>query len=274
MLLVLATLACFGEASSNYCTMFYGSDCQWCVSHYADQHCGFFLGNKTCISWDDASSAERGAMLYGPQASCSSETPSTPVPTPEPTAAPGPIVGDECGLFADCDECSLHYADRNCGWCAENNKCMKSAGEATKCPANKFYYNNNAKCGEKIPDPVEPWPRYDANATFCISLSGDWCEKCVSTNVSYSCGWCHTTNECIQGDAIGPLFGTCEDWSFVDADGTPDDKCLGLVSKGTRVAIRVTVAIVITVITALCVAGCAHVIRKPKVSACTYDEVQ
>lgn len=180
-----------------------------------------------------------------------------------------PITG-QCNLYKDCESCSLHYADRNCGWCDEDGKqgCIEYDGNNTQCDASKFYYNGNARCGSEIPVPPQPWERYDANATFCYAMSGEWCEKCVSLNTSMRCGWCHTTRECIMGDEQGPYFLSCPDWSF-----TADDKCLGTVSKGTAIAIRVTIAVVISIISALSVLGCVVVIRKPKNQEPTYDEV-
>ena len=185
-------------------------------------------------------------------------------------SASAPITG-QCHLYTTCETCSLHYADRNCGWCSESGKegCIEFAGNETKCATDKFYYNGNAKCGAEIPQPPQPWERYDANATFCYAMTGDWCEKCVSTNASMHCGWCHTTKECIMGDELGPYFGSCPEWSI-----TTDDKCLGKVSAKTALVIRIVVGIIITVITALCIFGCVIVIRRPKQQEAAYDEVK
>ena len=175
-----------------------------------------------------------------------------------------------CDLFKTCDECSLHYADRNCGWCEKSKQCMADEGNETDCPQDMWYYHGNAKCGEEIPLPPEPWPRYEANATFCYSMTGEYCKKCVSTNTSMKCGWCHDTKECIMGDENGPYFAPtkCEKWSY-----EVDDKCIGKISKKAIVAIRVVIAIFITVVTALSMLGCYKVIKKPKTLDSGYEQV-
>ena len=171
------------------------------------------------------------------------------------------FADDSCSMYTNdgCDTCTLHYKDRNCGWCATCNKCMQYNGNETDCNLSEFYYNQNAKCGGDIPGPSPtPWPHYEANATFCYAMSDDWCQKCVSENVSMQCGWCHTTHECIMGDAIGPFFGSCEEWSF-----TEDNKCLGKVSSGAVIGIRVALGIFITIVTAVSIFGCYKVIKSP-----------
>ncbi|OHT12767.1 Plexin repeat family protein [Tritrichomonas foetus] len=171
------------------------------------------------------------------------------------------IIENQCGIYTNdgCDTCTIHYKDRNCGWCKSTNKCIEYKGNETDCDLTELYYNQNAKCGAEIPPPSPtPWPHYEANATFCYAMTGEWCQKCVSTNVSMSCGWCHSTKECIMGDAIGPFFGQCEKWSF-----TEDSKCTGKVSHGTIVGLRVGIGIFIAVVCALCIFGCYKVIKSP-----------
>lgn len=266
---MLLPLVAFVACDTDYCSTVWGnSSCSECVSHFAVYRCAFSHTDKKCKSWDRATPKEREFMSFGPKCDCNH--PSTPKPTPEPTPLHEPIHS-QCSLFTTCQECSLHYADRNCGWCSESGRqgCIEFTGNETACDLNQFYYKNNAKCGEKIPIPPEPWERYDANATFCYSMTGEWCEKCVSLDPTKHCGWCHSTKECIMGDEAGPYFGECPDWSI-----QADDKCLGKVTKGAAIAIRVSVGVLITALTLVCIYGCVKTFRKPKNQEPRYDEVQ
>ena len=265
---MLLALLSFARCGADLCTALYSSGgCSVCVSHFEDHHCAYHHPTRTCISWENASPEARAAMSYGPGCDC--VKPSTPMPTPEPPAE-APLPG-QCKLYTTCEECSMHYADRNCGWCSEagNEGCIEFQGNETECNASNFYYHNNAKCGQKIPTPPEPWERYDANATFCYSMTGEWCEKCVAMDPTKHCGWCHTTKECIMGDELGPYFGACPDWSI-----EVDNKCLGKVSKKAAIGIRVTVGVLITAITIVCVMGCVKSLRRKKTQEPRYDEVQ
>lgn len=171
------------------------------------------------------------------------------------------LLEGSCEMYTSehCETCVSHYKDRNCGWCRTTNSCIQYKGNETACNLTEFYYKQNAKCNDPIPPPSPtPWPHYDADPTFCQKMTDEYCTKCVSANVSMSCGWCHTTKECIMGDALGPFFLSCDEWSF-----TEDNKCTGKVSKGTIIGLRVGIGIFIAVISVLCILGCIKVIRSP-----------
>jgi len=246
-------LAIFGLSDNDICTTLYAGDCPICISHFADRQCGFCDTTKTCMLANQSSKCTK--FLVGPGTECGKE----PAPTPVlPTYTPVPVYSGPCDIYSTCEECTVHgKSDRNCGWCQTTGKCEHI--NESKCNETSFYHDNNAKCGAIIYPTVTPWPRYDANATFCYSMTGTWCQKCVSANVSMQCGWCASTKECIMGDELGPLFGSCKDWSY-----TEDDKCLGLISPGKIVAVRVVIAIVITVLIVFFIFSCYRIIKNPK----------
>jgi hypothetical protein len=157
---------------------------------------------------------------------------------------------DSCQQFAGCDACTLHYADRNCGYCQTSNECVN--GATANCSAQHFYYANNAKCQETIPPSTTPWPRYDANPTYCYDLTDSNCKKCVRSNVSMLCGWCHGTSECIMGDKFGPYFGNCRDWS-IESDPDSMGHCSGELSKRAilGMAIGIPVGVIVVVVVAV-----------------------
>lgn len=171
------------------------------------------------------------------------------------------LLDGSCDMYTseNCESCVSHYKDRNCGWCRSSNKCVQYKGNETDCDLNDLYYNHNAKCNEPIPPPSPtPWPHYDADPTFCYQMKDNYCTKCVSANISMSCGWCHTTKECIMGDALGPFFLTCDEWSF-----TEDNKCTGKISKGAIIGLRVGIGVAIAIIVVLAIFGCYKVIKSP-----------
>ena len=201
-----------------------------------------------------------GDFYYGPAATCSGPAP-LPTPTPEPTPYPTPLPGDQCGNYKDCDTCTSHFADRNCGWCmasGESGTCYEAS--KSTCDAKYFYYNTTV-CNQPVPPPSPtPWPRYEANTTFCKLLSGTWCEKCVSTQPNMSCVWCHASKECVMGDSEGPFFGSCPSNTF---SYKADDQCLGKIAKGKILAIRIVVGILVTAFIAAGIFICYKEIKKP-----------
>jgi hypothetical protein len=243
-------------ASPACATLYY--DCTSCITHYADRQCGWNQSSSKCV---DCNSTNCASFIYGPTATCTNPT-LTPSPSPVPTIppAPAPDFGSNCSLYPSCAECTVHTTDRNCGWCNSSRHCIAVNGSES-CPQDKFYFGNNAKCGDPVPPPdPTPWPRYDPDATFCYAMTGQWCQKCVTANKSMNCGWCHGSQECVAGDAQGPWFQTaaCGNWSF-----TETDLCLGRVSSGQILAIRIGVGIAIGIIIVVSLAGCYVIIRKP-----------
>ena len=217
------------------------------------------------MSYEDKAQCD-GDFYYGPSAVCTESRPYEPTPNPSP--APTPIP-NECGIFTTCDSCASHLLDRNCGWCQDasgNGKCID--GNAT-CDGS-FYYNNNAKCGASIPTPTPtPWPApYEGNASYCRLLTDTWCSKCVSSDPSMSCVWCHDTNECAMGDKDGFFFGTCKSYSYEN-----DDKCSGLMSNGGIVVVRVCIAIFVVAMVIFGVVLCYKVIKQPK-QAPLFEQIQ
>ncbi|KAH0789736.1 Plexin repeat family protein [Histomonas meleagridis] len=256
-------------AFASDCDLLYTADgCQLCVSHYADRQCGWCRSSKKCITLAGNETCPTGDLYYGPDQDCSREPLPTPVPTLPPTPKPIPIM-DGCDKYTTCDECTVHQEDRSCGWCRTSNKCMSSSVIITgECNVSDFYFENNAKCGAPIPPTPLPWPRLESDTDYCVALSNSWCLKCVSSNTSKSCGWCGSTKECVQGDAFGPLFGSCDSWSF-----TEDQKCTGIISKGGIIAVRVVVGIVVAAILVVGVIICLRALRKLKEAKVEYDTI-
>ena len=62
-----------------------------------------------------------------------------------------------------------------------------------------------------------------------------------------------------MGDALGPFFLTCDDWSF-----TEDNKCTGKISRNAIIGLRVGIGLVIAIIVALAIFGCYKVIKSPQ----------
>lgn len=250
------------------CKAVYTADgCPICITHYADRQCGWCNSTGTCMSIDDISQCASGKFLYGPEADCSQPAPPIPspiTPAPEPTQIP-----QDCSIYQNdgCEICTSHFADRNCGWNAVDNKCENN--NTKTCDDQHFYYGGNAKCGGKIPTPTPtPWPVYTANTSFCRLLSDTWCTKCVSTQKNMSCVWCHDTNECAMGDKDGFFFGTCKSYSYEN-----DHKCRGVASKGTIIGVRVGLAIFVTIMIVLGVFICYKQISvKPEINS--YENVK
>jgi hypothetical protein len=181
-------------------------------------------------------------------------------------------TGRSCAMFTEinggCEQCTVHYGDLNCGWCSTTKTC-EDAGKTT-CNRSNFYYAGNAPCGGSIPTPTPtPWPAYDAKPEFCSSLSGTWCDNCVTKNASMNCIWCHKKKQCVMGDAYGAFFlaNECESFSYRN-----DDKCQGKIGKTSILLIRIFLALFIAVVTAVSIFGCYKVIRKPKQNE-NYQEV-
>jgi hypothetical protein len=241
----------------NICANLY-STCSTCISHYADRQCGWNFTSSQCTSYPNGTVGP--GVAFGPDCSCSNPSMTPSPPTPTPVTPPPVVFPDECASYSSCDTCTLHYADRQCGWCQDSSpRCIRYNETAPTCNYSAFYYDNNAKCNATIPPPdPTPWPRYDANPSFCYSMTDSWCKKCVSTNKSLSCGWCHSTNECIMGDREGPFFGSCANWMIED-----DDKCLGKLSPNQILGIRIGLSVALVVLVGICVFGCYKVIKRP-----------
>jgi hypothetical protein len=245
--------------SQDTCSIYTNDGCILCVSHYADRQCGWLASSTPpqCVFRPNSTDPN---IIFGPGSQCSGPRPS-PGPTLTPIVTPTPysFSPDECGNYGACTNCTLHYSDRQCGWCGSTNQCVQYNGSATRCNLSEYYYNNNAVCGGEVPPPnPTPWPRYAADPDFCYAMTDQWCKKCVSSNKSQSCGWCHSTKECIMGDLRGPLFGSCDNWMPLE-----DDQCLGKLSSGAIVGVRVGLSLAIALLVVLAVLGCYRVISRP-----------
>jgi hypothetical protein len=167
----------------------------------------------------------------------------------------------------------MHYADRNCGWCDDDNMlgCMNVSNST--CNKSKFYVSDNAVCHRRVLPSGTPWPRYEADASFCYNMAHTWCEKCVTelpdSKQNMSCVWCYSSKECVMGDAArGPLFLPCAEWAFY-----ADDKCVGKASKTTILVVRIVLPTIIAAAIILGVIGCYKVI-KASPAMVEYEEIK
>jgi len=253
--------------SVSECTLLYNDSCPICVTHFADRQCGYCRATKKCISIkEDCPAAD---FYYGPSAKCTDEHPAPYNPTPSPLPAPTPLP-ENCDIYTKdgCEVCTNHYSDRKCGWCSKTNKCESSG--STTCPKTDFYYGGNAKCNAPIPLPTRtPYPRYEADPTFCQKYTGTDCPKCVSTNPNMSCIWCYSSKECVMGDSVGPFYGQCPDNDFaLELRG----RCFASASTWT-LNIWITVAFLVTIAIVLGVYGCCTA-SSLKEKAAQYDAVK
>lgn len=176
------------------------------------------------------------------------------------------IIPQQCGFYEDCERCTGHLADRDCGWCDETNTCEYAPNST--CNFFKFHYKDNRKCGQRITPTPAPAPTYKVNTTFCRLLSGTWCTKCVTEDPDYHCGWCFDTNECLMGSENGPYSTKCRKWSYEN-----DDQCQGKVSSGGIVALRVVLGIVVGGFIAAGVIICYCQVKKKKTPS-DYQPIQ
>ena len=249
------------------CSLLYSESCDICITHYLDRQCGFCSSTNSCMNIDDKSQCT-GTFYYGPQATCTQSYDFTPTPTPipQPTQLP-----DQCNLYTDCETCSSHLSDRNCGWCqSESGEGLCVDGSNYKCNGS-LYYNGNAKCGQPTPTPTPtPWPHYESNPTYCRLLSDTWCTKCVSSQPNMSCVWCFDTNECAMGNEQGFLYGTCTNYA-----STNNDKCQGKISTGGIIAVRIVLAIFVVAMIVIGVFICYKVIKEPETNRQTlFEQIQ
>ena len=258
-------LALSSSFNSTECTVLYSDYCDICITHFADRQCGYCGSSKTCLSYDERSKCT-GTFYYGPEATCDASYVFTPTPTPLPEPSQIP---DQCYLYNDCEECTIHVSDRNCGWCLAadgTGKCVNATGY--NC-SGSLYFNGNAKCGQPTPTPTPtPWPHYTSNTSYCRLLTDSWCEKCVSSDPTMQCVWCYDTHECAMGDEQGFFFGTCKNFAY-----TNDTKCRGVVSNSAIIGIRVGLAIFVALMIIIGVIICYKVIKQPPESQPLFEQI-
>lgn len=166
---------------------------------------------------------------------------------------------DVCPIYTDCESCTFHYADRNCGWCTTEQKCIRYSN-SSQCNGT-FYHGSDTKCGEKTPTPTPtPFPRFEINETLCRLYDDTYCGQCVraSTNTT-TCVWCPSTRECREGDENGVFFNSYTCPGHITTD---DDTCKGIYSKKKILAIRVGVGVTVGVLFILSIVFAIYVVLK------------
>ena len=170
------------KADSDYCSTIYNDyGCHVCITHFIDHNCGWCSNSQTCVSYGNKTCSDN-EFIYGPNSQCDKPpVPFSPTPTPSPTPS---VLKGQCYLYdnENCDVCTSHYLDRNCGWCEATKKCVDVDEGKASCPVESFYYGDAGICNQPISTPMPIWPVYVGNTTFCSSLSGTWCSNCISQN--------------------------------------------------------------------------------------------
>jgi hypothetical protein len=123
--------------------------------------------------------------------------------------------GDVCSAGVACADCNaIAY---HCGFCGASGQCMTGDGDgpfAGSC-AGSWQWVDPSSCeaGDDLPPlpEPEPLPSDDPCASFAAS-----CGLC--TDESRSCGYCADSGTCASGDQLGPLEGSCGDWTWLPSD--------------------------------------------------------
>ena len=110
-------------------------------------------------------------------------------------------VGDPCASATNCGDCT----DRNsCGWCAGTNTCVPGSSSGPGAGG----------CGD-----WDWWPE-QCGGVDCAANTD--CGSCLDT---FPCGWCETSNTCIEGSSSGPQGSVCADWDWFLSECTMPDPC-------------------------------------------------
>lgn len=99
-----------------------------------------------------------------------------------------------CG-YATCGECT---ANAGCGWCGSTGTCMEGG----------FTGPDSGSCAD-----------WDWSRAECadIDVCGD-ASACGDCTDRLECGWCASSNTCMEGGPGGPDTGSCGDWEYTNLD--------------------------------------------------------
>lgn len=115
---------------------------------------------------------------------------------------PGSCGIDPCSDAGDCRACT----DRGtCGWCADSDECLTGTAWGPREGACDDW----SWVGGECPVPGGCGTITDCGA--CIDASG--------------CGWCDSTDECLDGGFFGPESGDCDDWDWYSWTCDNTDAC-------------------------------------------------
>ena len=209
--------------------------CSTCVADLADK-CGWSNQTHSCVHCGNG---------FECTLQCGGQPTAAPTDTPAPpqsTSAAG------CGQLGTCTTCTQGTTGINgtaCGWCTASSKCV-AADDAKKdstCPAAQLFTGTCPQCSSMktcdnctsapgcgfckntqkctIGNAAGPEASTDCDASHwswssltcpmpCLFRS---CSECSSDR----CGWCASSNVCMDGIALGPDSGKCDTWSFGDS---------------------------------------------------------
>jgi len=96
---------------------------------------------------------------------------------------------NNCSLATNCKDCTTASKFPNCGYCHALGQCLagSSSGPSTgTCPAGQWAWSSSNCC-------------WDAK-------NGD---DCTNSALYSPCGWCQSSQQCLQGSSSGPTGATC-----------------------------------------------------------------
>lgn len=107
-------------------------------------------------------------------------------------------VRSECSSAADCESvatCSACIDADGCGFC----------DSADTCRAGSFFGPESGDCDDW------DWYSWTCDNTDACGTSTN-CGDCTGRG---TCGWCHSSDECMTGSSGGPTDDTCSDWDWL-----------------------------------------------------------
>lgn len=134
---------------------------------------------------------------------------------------------EQCGAIDSCDAC---VKQRGCGWCADSSSCVGGAPagpvdlaggriepDYDKCQV--WAYSQCRGAGPRTGCTVlhlparAMGPPHDLTAPFVLDSPAESCEAKKGCNTCVSdvfCGWCGSTQQCMEGNTKGPVTGFCD----------------------------------------------------------------
>ena len=117
------------------------------------------------------------------------------------------VVASPCSDQTTCSSCTL-ASTGDCGWCATTNTCSQGTATGPNTGSCVSWDWLSSEC-PATPAPV-PTPPGDNCAQY------RQCYACTTDPPMGNCGWCASTNQCLEGTGSGPTSGKCASWDWVN----------------------------------------------------------
>jgi len=176
------------------------SDCRQCLANQGD--CGWCATTQECLPLDEFGS-RLGMKCKAPVANC------------------------PCGVYTSCGQCLI---SPNCKWCQGDGACRDISGMCTSGPSynktvgcqcdtnpdcrtcldgfNCQWCQNLATCQVRGTNGTGCLPALGTCNAYCALNGNASCSKCNNLN---GCGWCPTTQSCVDIEASNCLLmHTCD----------------------------------------------------------------